>query len=69
LEIKHRWGFRTTYGLLERVTVKKEDKIQKGDVVAFAGQSGYTTQCILHYELWVGTSVLDPYPFLNKLMD
>jgi murein DD-endopeptidase MepM/ murein hydrolase activator NlpD len=69
LEIKHRWGFKTVYGFLERVTVKKEDKVQKGNVVAFAGHSGYTTHCMLHYELWVGTSVLNPYPFLNKLLD
>ena len=69
LEVKHRWGFKTLYGFLERVTVKKEDRVKKGDVIGFVGQGGYNGKSLLHYELWVGTDTINPFPFLNKLVN
>lgn len=49
--LEHLWGGRTFYGHLSRVNVQIGQKIGKGDVVGFSGQSGLVTGPHLHFGL------------------
>lgn len=67
ITVTHQWGFKTKYAHLERVTVRKNQMLKKGDRVGFVGKTGIAPDHMLHYEIWVGLAAIDPYPFLNQL--
>jgi len=49
--VKHKNGYRTTYGHLSKIMVKTGQKVQAGDVIGLAGSSGRSTGPHLHYEI------------------
>ena len=51
LIIKHKFGYTTRYGHLQRFNVKKGQLIKRGDVIAYVGSSGKSTGPHLHYEV------------------
>ncbi len=65
LILQHSHGFFTRYGHLQSFKVTKGQKVQQGQVIAFLGNTGKTTGPHLHYEVHLGTSVIDPLKFLN----
>ena len=67
--INHSYGFATFYAHLDRVQVKKGEKISKGDVIGFVGQTGRVNQPMLYYEVHVGTVAYNPFAFINHLQN
>lgn len=67
--IGHRFGMRTLYAHLDRVTVAKNDKVQKGQLIAYSGKTGMTSVPMVYYEVHVGTVAYNPYAFLNHIQD
>lgn len=65
LILQHSHGFFTRYGHLQSFRATKGQKVQQGQVIATLGNSGRTTGPHLHYEVHLGTSVIDPLKFLN----
>ncbi len=63
--IQHSHGFITRYGHLMAFRVSKGQKIQQGQVIGLLGNTGLTTGPHLHYEVHLGTGVIDPLKFLN----
>jgi murein DD-endopeptidase MepM/ murein hydrolase activator NlpD len=63
--IQHSHGFITRYGHLMAFRVAKGQKVQQGQVIGLLGNTGMTTGPHLHYEVHLGTSVVDPLKFLN----
>ncbi len=63
--LQHSHGFYTRYGHLQSLKVKKGQLVGQGQVIAILGNSGKTTGPHLHYEVNLGTSVIDPLRFLN----
>jgi len=49
--LEHLWGGRTFYGHLSRVNVQIGQKVGKGEVVGFSGQTGLVTGPHLHFGL------------------
>jgi murein DD-endopeptidase MepM/ murein hydrolase activator NlpD len=66
ITIKHQFGFYTRYAHLQTVRVTKGDKVQQGQVIATLGNTGLTTGPHLHYEIRLGTSIVDPLKYLNR---
>jgi len=68
ITISHRYGFTTQYSHCERVLVKNEQKVSKGETIAYIGKTGRTTKHICYYQIKIGTEYVDPIPFLNRMV-
>lgn len=65
VEIDHGNGFRTRYGHLRSVKVKRGQIIEPGQRIGEMGCSGRCTSTHLHYEVWFGDRPRNPLPFLK----
>ena len=46
--------------------VKEGDTVSAGSVIALSGNTGNTTGPHLHFEIWVGGTVVNPLNYVNK---
>jgi murein DD-endopeptidase MepM/ murein hydrolase activator NlpD len=65
LILQHKYGFKTRYAHLQRKLVDVGQEVSQGDVIGTMGNSGYSTGPHLHYEVTIGTQLVDPVKFLN----
>ncbi|HEY8246294.1 MAG TPA: peptidoglycan DD-metalloendopeptidase family protein [Hyphomicrobium sp.] len=65
--LRHDNGWVTAYAHNDQLTVKRGDKVQRGQVIATAGRSGSVDQPQVHFELRQGSKPVDPVPFLERL--
>jgi murein DD-endopeptidase MepM/ murein hydrolase activator NlpD len=65
--LRHDNGWITAYAHNEELTVKRGDRIRRGQVIAKAGKTGAVDQPQVHFELRQGSSPVDPVPYLEKL--
>ena len=63
--IRHRYGFFTKYAHLDKVYVKEGQNVTQGEVVGAMGNTGLSTGPHLHYEVRIGSQVVDPERYLN----
>jgi len=63
--IRHKHGFFTRYAHMLHNTVKIGDRVQQGQVIGNIGNTGLSTGPHLHYEVHIGSDVVDPYKYLN----
>jgi len=66
LILDHGHGLQTYYGHLSRFEVVPGEEVRRGDMVARSGASGRVTSPHLHYEVRLGGTPVNPYPFLAK---
>ena len=62
--LDHGNGFQTYYGHLSKFEVIEGQEVRRGDVIAKSGASGRVTSPHLHYEVRMGGTPVNPYPFL-----
>lgn len=58
--IDHGFGYKTLYAHLNDYNVKRGQKVTKGDVIAFVGNTGVSTGPHLHYEVIKGGKKVNP---------
>lgn len=58
--IDHGYGYRTVYAHLSAYNVKKRQKVKRGEVIGFLGNTGKSTGPHLHYEVRKNNRTLDP---------
>jgi murein DD-endopeptidase MepM/ murein hydrolase activator NlpD len=63
--IRHKHGFYTRYGHMMSFKVKTGQRVEQGEVIGYIGNTGLSTGPHVHYEVHVGSDVVDPYKFLN----
>jgi murein DD-endopeptidase MepM/ murein hydrolase activator NlpD len=63
--IKHKHGYYTRYGHMQGFKVKIGQRVQQGEVIGWIGNTGLSTGPHLHYEVHVGSDVVDPYKYIN----
>ena len=51
IKIDHGYGYETLYGHLSGFNVKRGQKVKRGDVIGYVGNSGGSTAPHLHYEV------------------
>jgi murein DD-endopeptidase MepM/ murein hydrolase activator NlpD len=62
--IKHDDEYVTAYAHAERTLVNRGDKVKKGEVIAYTGETGDVTEPQLHFEIRHDTKPVDPRPLL-----
>ena len=65
--IAHSNGYKTLYGHLSEIAVKRNTKVNKGEAIGKAGNTGLAYGYHLHYEIHKNSLTVDPIKFLNKL--
>jgi murein DD-endopeptidase MepM/ murein hydrolase activator NlpD len=65
VQIRHKYGFYTKYAHLDKVLARKGQEVNQGEVIGLMGSTGLSTGPHLHYEVQLGTQVVDPAKFLN----
>ncbi|GMO27527.1 MAG: M23 family metallopeptidase [Termitinemataceae bacterium] len=63
--IRHKHGFYTRYGHMQSFKVRMGQRVQQGEVIGLIGNTGRSTGPHVHYEVHIGSDVVDPYKFLN----
>ncbi len=65
VKIKHRHGFMTVYGHLRKYVVKRGERVRKGDIIGYVGNTGRSTGPHLHYEIRRWGRSLNPLRFIR----
>ncbi len=66
--INHGYGYETLYAHLSRFNVKVGQKVRRGDIIGFVGNTGTSTAPHLHYEVHVkGRKVNPSHYYFNDL--
>ena len=64
LTINHGYGFKTRYGHLSKVLVKKGEAVKRGQTIALMGNTGRTTGPHLHYEVHLKGVPVNPERYI-----
>lgn len=64
LNVNHGTGLVTRYAHLQRVNVHQGQTVQRGEVIAFIGDSGRSTGPHLHYEVRIGGVPVNPMRYI-----
>ena len=67
VSVQHKYGFSTYYSHCQRISVESGQKVSKGEVIAYVGRTGKTTEYICLYQIKIGTKFVDPMPYLNRI--
>jgi len=63
LTINHGYGYESVYGHMSKIVVKQGQKIMRGDLIGYVGNTGASTGPHLHYEVRKGGTPLNPVNF------
>ena len=63
--IRHKHGFYTRYCHMLSFRVHAGQRVQQGEVIGYIGNTGLSTGPHVHYEVHIGSDVVDPYKYLN----
>jgi murein DD-endopeptidase MepM/ murein hydrolase activator NlpD len=63
--IRHKHGFYTRYAHMLSFRVHAGQRVQQGEVIGLIGNTGLSTGPHLHYEIHIGSDVVDPHKYLN----
>ena len=66
VKIDHGFGYETVYGHLSSFNVKVGQKVKRGDVIAYVGNTGGSTAPHLHYEVHKNGQKVNPAYYYYK---
>ena len=69
IEIDHGNGFRSRYGHLSKLKVKKGEKVTENQLIGLMGSTGRSVSTHLHYEIWFNGKPIDPLKVLKAAKD
>lgn len=61
--IDHGFGYKTRYAHLQKAAVRKGQKLKRGQLIGYVGNTGKTTGVHLHYEVLKNDVQIDPINF------
>ena len=63
--VRHKHGYYTRYAHMLRPNVQVGQRVQQGEIIGFIGNTGISTGPHLHYEVHIGSDVVDPYRYIT----
>ena len=63
IRIDHGYGYLSLYAHLSNYNVKKGQKVKRGDLIGFVGNTGRSEAPHLHYEVWKDGDRINPINF------
>jgi murein DD-endopeptidase MepM/ murein hydrolase activator NlpD len=69
VRIRHDSVHESTYGHLNKASVKKGQHVERGDVIGYMGNSGRSTGPHLHYEVEKNGKSVNPLPYMMDWRD
>ncbi len=66
VKIDHGYGYETVYGHLSAFNVKVGQKVKRGDIIAYVGNTGGSTAPHLHYEVHKNGQKVNPAYYYYK---
>jgi murein DD-endopeptidase MepM/ murein hydrolase activator NlpD len=63
--IRHKHGYYTRYAHMQRYNVSVGQLVQQNEVIGYIGNTGISTGPHLHYEVHIGSDVVDPYRYIT----
>ena len=63
IEIDHGYGYITKYAHLDKFNVKKGQKVKRGEIIGYVGNTGSSTAPHLHYEIIKDRKKVNPMNF------
>jgi len=68
IDIDHGFGYMTRYAHMHGFAVRRGQKIKRGELIGYVGNTGLSTGPHLHYEVHINGKVVNPvYYFFNDL--
>ena len=61
--INHGYGYETLYGHMSKVTVKKGQKVKRGQIIGYVGNTGLSAGPHCHYEVHLNGNRVNPVNF------
>jgi murein DD-endopeptidase MepM/ murein hydrolase activator NlpD len=65
IRIEHGHGFSTAYLHLSKIAARQGERIKKGEVIGYVGDSGRSTGPHLHYSVFVNNVPINPQKYLR----
>lgn len=66
VRIDHGNGYKTAYGHMSGIAASAGQRVSKGQIIGFAGSTGYSTGPHVHFEVIAEGQAIDPYYVLKK---
>ena len=63
--IRHKHGYYTRYAHMSRFNALVGQRVQQGEIIGYIGNTGLSTGPHLHYEVHVGSDVVDPHRYIT----
>ena len=63
--LRHKYGFKTVYGHMNKTIVERGQYVERGQVIGYMGSTGLSTGPHVHYEVWIGEQLVDPMYYLD----
>ena len=61
--IDHGYGYKTIYAHMSKIKAKKGDKVKRGDLIGYVGNTGRSVSAHLHYEVHKNDVAVNPINF------
>ncbi len=65
VQVEHQFGYSSAYCHLEKFAVEEGDKVRRGEVIGYVGNTGRSAGPHLHYEVRIKNAHINPLPFLR----
>lgn len=62
--IEHGYGYRSLYAHMKTISVKKGEKVKKGQTIGVVGSTGTSTAPHCHYEVHINGKAVDPIDYV-----
>lgn len=63
ITLDHGYGYKTNYAHLSKFAIKKGQKVKRGQLIGYVGNTGKSTGSHLHYEVLKNNTPIDPIHF------
>lgn len=64
VRLDHKYGFQTLYGHCSKLLVEEGDTVERGDIIALIGSTGWSIGPHLHYEVRINGVHVDPKEYI-----